>query len=130
MSKKNTAEVSYYRHTAFGGKFSRLNGTWYLKITPTYRFTLDGENEHPFSDRLLKGIKGLERNEAILGQLLMWEDYLTSSSLFMERYNLLSFGRLLRYKINVGINDQFWLSNDDEAETEIAPVLKEEDFLF
>ncbi len=131
MSKKNPSEVSYYRHSAFQGKFTRVNNVWYLKVTPTYRFTLDGESEHPFSDRLLNGIKKLELNEALLGQLLMWEDFLSQpSSLFREDYAFLSFANLQRYEIPVGINDPFWLANDEDTEFEIGIGISNLDNLF
>jgi len=47
-NKKDPSKVSYYRHSAFFGRFYRYGDAWYLEITPHYLFTWNGWRE-PFS---------------------------------------------------------------------------------
>lgn len=103
----------WLRHLAFRGQFRRFDGQWYLEITPTYRFTSDGNWLYRFHDDALKGIKRLEGNRAVLSGVLFWADYLTpKSDLFATRDNPLTFGDLLSFDLEVGINDRQWSARD------------------
>src|SRR5437879_5041708 len=42
-NKRDHTRMSYYRHSAFGGRFVRYDSNWYLQITPSYHFTRTGE---------------------------------------------------------------------------------------
>lgn len=71
--KKNDPEaVSYFRHAAFCGSFQRYGREWYLQITPTYVYTVDGYKLSKFQGELLAGIKRFDRNAALVGQIVMW----------------------------------------------------------
>ncbi|WP_180277759.1 DUF4365 domain-containing protein [Nostoc sp. 'Peltigera malacea cyanobiont' DB3992] len=74
--KKNSTEVAYYRHSGFEGQFIRVDSDWFLEITPTYFFTRDGYTRDKFEKEHLSGIKLLEKNPAVFGQLIMWAEYL------------------------------------------------------
>ncbi|MEZ4671475.1 MAG: DUF4365 domain-containing protein [Anaerolineae bacterium] len=117
--KKNSPkDVSYCRHSAFRGKFIRLQDTWYLELTPTYHFTWDGSIKDKFGAERLKGIKRLERNPAVIGQLLMWANYLGTSTTFTKdmfdsRYPFLSFGHLETVEISGGIPDDTWYNSEE-----------------
>ncbi len=63
----------YQRHSAFQGRFRLLGQLWYLEVTPTYRFTYNGKDLAWYHESLLAGIKRLERNRAVLSQLLVWQ---------------------------------------------------------
>jgi hypothetical protein len=112
-------EVSYYRHSAFIPRFRRYDGQWYLQIEPTYRFTSDGYRQHPLHERFLAGIKRLEKNATVLGQVVMWAALLRGreegdESLFAESpYPHLHFGSLATFNLGVGIDDATWLPNED-----------------
>lgn len=110
---------SFYRHSAFHAGFRSHGKKWYLEITPTYAFTSDGIRRHRFSEDKLKGIKRLERNAAILGQVIMWADFLAAEpDLFQSRYPFLCFGQLMRFEVEQGINDHKWLPREaDSGET-------------
>jgi len=118
-SKKDPARIAYYRHSAFEGQFKLFDGAWYLEITPTYYFTRDGRFLDPWYEERLKGIKRLERHPAVFGQVIMWADYLSRpSDLFTAQYPFLKFGALQTFDVQVGIDDEAWLSHEPEEEAE------------
>jgi hypothetical protein len=106
--------VSYYRHSAFRGRFARYAGDWFLEIVPTYHFTRDGHRPSLFAEDLLKGIKRREHNPAILGQLFMWVHVLSTprAPLLGASYPFLSFGKLETFPIHVGIEDDEWIKQE------------------
>ncbi len=118
--KKNSDKVAYYRHSAFEGQFIRVGSDWFLEITPTYFFTRDGYTRDKFEKEHLSGIKRLEKNPAVFGQLIMWAEYLITPAqgdLFIPNYPFLQFfDPLETFDIEVGIDDLIWLRNED-AET-------------
>lgn len=85
----------YLRHNAFSGRFRRVDGTFYLEVTPTYRFTTDGKHKDQFHDDRLSGIKRLERNRAVLSQVRLWNDLLVAP--LTEGELLLTFGQALSF---------------------------------
>lgn len=118
--KDRSTEMSYFRHSAFFGDFKRYDGVWYLEITPTYRYTWDGYDSYWNDEALLTRIKQMERNPAVVGQVVMWADYLKEKEdLFTRAYPFLTFGSLLTFDLNAGINDKVWLPNEENDESEI-----------
>jgi hypothetical protein len=113
-------EASYCRHAAFKGKFVRLLGVWYLEITPTYHFTSDGYNKAKYGAEYVKGIKRLERNPAVFGQLLMWAHFLGTplKNMFSSEYPFLSFGQLETVEINGGVPDEIWFNSEEGKQVE------------
>jgi len=113
--RSDPKQIAYYRHSAFQGQFLRAEGKWYLEITPTYYYTTDGKKLHPFYEDYLSGIKRLERNPAVLGQLLLLADHLTRpADMYTQEYALLRFGTLATFEVGVGINDALWLPSEEE----------------
>ena len=103
----------WLRHLAFRGQFRRLDGQWYLEITPTYRFTWDGYRLDRFHEERLKTIKRFEGNRAVLSALLFWADKLKPrQDLFNNVRAPLQFGELLRFACEVGIDDKRWSAVD------------------
>lgn len=119
--KKKTQEVAYYRHCAFEGQFVSVDSEWYLEITPTYLFTRDGYSRDKFEKEHLSGIKRLEKNPAVFGQLVMWAEYLITPAqgdLFIPNYPFLQFfDQLEEFDIDIGINDSMWLGKEDDFTT-------------
>jgi hypothetical protein len=102
-----------YRHLAFRGQFRRFDGTWFLEITPTYRFTSDGVTLDRFHEENLRGIKAFEGNRAVLSSVLFWANYLKPrTNLFTRDPSPLQFGELLNFGCEVGITDSEWLASD------------------
>ena len=119
MSKKNPGHISYWRHLALVPQFLRLDGIWHLEISPTYLFTVDGHRLSRFAEDNLKGIKKLEKNNAVLRNVLTWANFLQpKTDWFATRYELLKFAPLLKTEVVSGIADQEWLSHADEEEAE------------
>lgn len=116
--KNDPSQRAYCRHLAFKGHFLRLGDEWYLEITPTYHFTSDGYKRCKFRFELLQGIKRLDRNPAVLGQLLMWADYLSRSTqnIFSSEYPFLDFGQLAIVDINTSLPDDVWYNSEEEDE--------------
>lgn len=109
-----SGKTSYIRHMAFGGYFKNLENAWYLEITPSYIFALDGFRPSKYEAELLQGIKLLEHNDAILVQVHLWTDILTrKADLVHAEYPFLIFSKLLSFSLPYGINDKEWLSHED-----------------
>jgi hypothetical protein len=117
--KFDRTQISYYRHSAFEGRFVRYDGAWYLQITPTYHFTRDGERLSRYAPDLLSGIKRLENNQAVHGQVVMWAYLLTARSLFDSGPQFLDFAALQQFDLGVGLDDDTWLKRED-AEMQAA----------
>lgn len=66
------------------------------------------------ADRLT-GIKKLERNDSVTGQLIMWAELLgRGGDLFTPTYPHLSFGRLPTFEIDAGIDDDAWRTHEED----------------
>ena len=106
--------VSHYRHSAFCGSFSRFDSDWYLVVNPTYLYTADGHMPSHYHGELLAGIKRFDRNAAVLGQLVMWGEYLApGAELFSTAYPFLRLGKPERLRVDRGIDDDTWARRDD-----------------
>ncbi len=115
--------IYYYRHSAFTGHFRRYDDVWYLEITPTYHFTRDGVNQHVYYEDFIKKIKQLERNQAVMGQVRMWAYYLTPQpTLLTPEYSHLKFGHLVGLEALFGLNDEEWLSREENKSIVEQPV--------
>ena len=117
--KGDPSQKTYCRHSAFRGYFLRLGDEWYLEITPTYHFTSDGYARYKFRIERLQGIKRLDRNPAVLGQLRMWAVYLSRpQDLFLLNYSFLHFGLLATVDINTSLPDGVWYKSEEKNTSE------------
>lgn len=116
-NKRDPSRMAYYRHSAFEGKFLHTDSGWYLQITPTYLFTSDGYRLARYCEDNLKLIKQKEKNPAILGQVIMWAENLRpKNDMFRPKYRFLEFGELMKFDIDVGIDDEAWLPHEEEED--------------
>lgn len=124
LRNKKQKHVMGFRHSAMWGQFNRYDGEWYLEVTPTYVFTgPDGIAPSRFAAEWTSGIKRLEKNNAVLGQLVMWEELLTAEGdFFVEPYPYLGFGRLLSFQTDRGIADEAWTPSDEDASAATADL--------
>jgi len=130
QNKKDPERVAYYRHSAFVGQFVRYDGAWFLEIESTYHFTFDGKRGDRYSASRLTGIKRLERNPSVLGQLHMWASVLSPpNTLFKKAYQHLAFGDLERLELPYGIDDAAWLKREDEP-LPAAEIVEQADTLW
>lgn len=119
--KRRPGRIAYYRHAAFAWRFLRFDDAWFLEITPTYHYTLDGHQPHPNPGDLLKGVKQLEHNQHVLGQVLMWADYLTRpADLLTPAYPFLAFDPLRTLTLDAGVDDARWLGQEERRSEERA----------
>ena len=102
---KNGDVKPYQRHGAFQGRFRFLGGNWYLEITPTYRFTFNGKDLDRYHKLLLSGIKRLERNRAVLSQLLIWQSVLRAPSRRADYTRLLDFAPLTSFSFRSEVDE-------------------------
>jgi hypothetical protein len=110
---KKDGKLRYCRHSAFKAQFQLFDGQWYLEVTPTYYFTRDGFHLFRYYEEPLKGIKRLEHNNAVRGQLIMWTELLTRpADLHTQDYPFLAFGLAETCSLPVGLNDDDWLARE------------------
>ena len=131
--KKDQKITAYCRHSAFWGDFLRLGENWFLQITPTYHFTLDGKNPDRYREEHVKGIKRLERNPAVIGHLLMWADFLrkpTRDLFSQEEYPFLSFGNLEKVELDVSLPDEIWYAAEEDQDAETMKAEENQPALF
>lgn len=117
QSRLDPEHTAYFRHVAFYGHFLEMDGNWFLQITPTYRFTKDGYRDSRFSASALSGIKRLENNQAVHGQVVMWADFLQRETLF-SRHNMIKFRPLMQFAADSGFNDPDWLKREEKERQE------------
>lgn len=120
-AKSDASRSLYCRHSAFKGFFQRIEDQWFLEMTPTYYFTRDGYQVWLFAEDYLSGIKRRERNPAVLGQLLMWASHLNGLDSTPGPTLPLAFGRLPTVELDRGINDRYWLGQDEERTNRTEP---------
>jgi hypothetical protein len=117
LSKLDPERTTYFRHAAFFGRFLEMDGNWFLQITPTYRFTKDGYRDSRFSGDALSGIKRLENNQAVHGQVVMWAEFLQRETLFSQ-HNLVKFHPLLQFTADSGFDDADWVKREEKERQE------------
>lgn len=129
-NRANPSLPGYYRHLAFGARFLLADGDWVLELTPSYRFTRDGDELLRRYEDLLKGIKRLERNAAVLGQAFFIADYLSRPPALFRKNTDLCFSHLVRFDSLVGIFDEEWLKQEEDQGVSIKAVSDEHLGLF
>ncbi|QUW78574.1 DUF4365 domain-containing protein [Streptomyces mirabilis] len=107
-SKADPQRVGFYHHAALRTRFRRLDGVWYCQLEPDYCFTTDGYTEHPYADRLIAGIKRLDRHPAVRGWTLVWANYLRKEADLFTEPRPVQFGELATVTVDRGIDDRSW----------------------
>lgn len=116
--KSDPTKISYYRHAAISWQFLQIDGDWYCELVPDYFFTRDGHRESRFASDLLRGIKKIERNPAVLQETKMWVSILRGKDdLFDQPDRLIDFGDLVTFKVDQGIDDAAWKQVEADPET-------------
>lgn len=123
-TSKTTGRVTY-KHAALAWQFLRADDEWLCEITPEWHFTLEGYKDSRFIASQVSGLKRLDKNKAVHGQVLMWATFLRdldrrdSPTLFDpdpdERDRILLFGDLLTFTGDRGIDDSVWLADPNAA---------------
>ena len=79
-------------------------------------------DQHPKHEDFITKIKQLERNQAVMGQVRMWAYYLTPQLNLKPEYPYLSFGHLVSFDASHGLNDEEWLSREEDKRTVEQPT--------
>jgi hypothetical protein len=111
-----------------------LGDEWFIVIDPTFYFTRNGFEPHPFPGALLAGKKRLERNAAVRGQVIMWQSLLVDSAtpkndLFQEATasdHLVGFESLPLVELEQAVPEDTWNRTDPRAKEMQAADLFEE----
>lgn len=74
---KDEGPIDYVRHYSFTPRFERLAEQWYLVVSPSYFFTVDGARRLNYPETLLSGKKRLDNNNTLRGQVIMWHRLLS-----------------------------------------------------
>lgn len=130
-TSKTTGRVTY-KHAALAWQFLHADEGWFCELTPEWHFTLDGYKDSRFIASQVSGLKRLDKNKAVHGQVLMWATFLRdldrrdSPSLFDpdpdERDRILLFGDLLTFTGDRGIDDSVWLADPHAAKESDADI--------
>lgn len=114
--KSDPSTISYYRHSALSWQFIQIEGDWYCLVVPDYFFSIDGYRESRYASDLLRGIKKIERNPAVLQETKLWVSILCPrDSLFGQAERILDFGDLVTFKVDQGIDDVAWKQAEENA---------------
>lgn len=106
--KREPGKIGYYHHAALQMPFRRLDGAWFCELEPDYCFTSDGVTEHRNADKLLAGIKRLDRHAAVSGWTSMWAAYLRGPGDLLTPAKPVEFADLLTVQVERGIDDKRW----------------------
>jgi len=120
--KREPGRIAYCSHMAIEAEFRVFDGNWFLEVNPSYYFTQDGRAVHPYADKLMSGIRRLERHESLSRQLRFWSDILTEQGdLFTGDYEHLRVERPLAFDVSRGISDASWKAQEDTDDPEDNP---------
>lgn len=110
----------YYRHAALRWQFIETDDEWFCELKPDYFFSSNGYRESPFADEKLAGIKRLDKQRAVLGETELWAGILGGDpaedrlEITVEEYpRILTFGDLVQFPVEYGIQDQTWKAPSD-----------------
>lgn len=125
--------VTHYKHAALAWQFLRLDDEWFCELVPDWHFTRDGHRDSKFIASNLAGLKRLDKNKAVHSQVGMWAKFLRdldrrdNPSLFDadpdDRDRVLTFGDLLTFTVDRGIDDAAWLDDPRAPSVDDNPDL-------
>lgn len=130
-SKKDPSKIAYYRHFAFISRFVQIANKWYLEISPTYHMTRDGKIPDRFGSGRVSGMKKLQKNGNVLGEVIFVSRHLNQPlNLFDVTDNFVKFDELLTFEITGGIDETQWLAGEESKAltTSDIPTDEEDDF--
>ena len=126
QKRQDPSKASYWRHSGFVHHFVRRGGKWFAEITPTYYFTHNGRDLDRWGGERLKKIKEIENNAAVMGQFVMWREFLATQGqgdLLKPPYPFLSFSPLEAMTLDVGVPDALWTSQEPNPASPLFELL-------
>ncbi len=112
---QDSSKPQYFRHFAFEANFTSYDNKLYLEISPTYHMTKDGNAPDRLKGKRISGMKKLQRNSNVLGEIIFIARFLNSGSQQnAEKESLVKFGDLLKLELTAGIDDKQWRGTEEE----------------
>lgn len=115
FNKYKADKIFYVKHFAFYISFLTIHNEWYVSITPSWFFSYGEDYQRSkYSEKLLSGIKKIERNRSVFDQfrfLSSWLKDLDSDDLFSSDSGLLpqiTFGDILKFDGGRCLNEDLW----------------------
>ena len=115
FNRKHPEKVLSTRHFGFAVSFVAVKGDWYISITPEWFFSYgDSYKRSFFGDKLLSGLKRMEKNRTVFDQfrfLCAWLTDLDAEDLFSENAASspqLTFGGILDLPGGRYLNEDLW----------------------
>jgi Domain of unknown function (DUF4365) len=116
--------IRWCRHLALEHQFVRFDREWFLELRPTYHFTSDGYRDLPWGPDLVKEMKRRERNAAVRSLVQFWGDFLRARQTLLDSPDTrLSFGELVTFDVDRGIDDRTWTPDIEEPEAQGDPAI-------
>lgn len=128
--KDDPTRTTYFRHSAFIPRFHGFENDWYLEVTPSYVFTKDGREASLFASDNLKKIKEIEKNAAVHGQFVMWQEFLTNAhcgDLLDPEYPFLRLDRLPQFSLSRSVADDLWKGSETSEEAEALSLWEDDE---
>lgn len=130
-AKKN--EVLSTRHFAFSADFLRLDDRWFVALTPDWFFSYGDEYRRSFySDKLLSGLKRMEKNRSVYDQfrfLASWLEEIDREDLFSDQAvstPSISFGPPLKLSGGRALDEKLWeplnVATDDALQERLGAL--------
>ncbi len=121
LTKEVPKKILCYKHLGFSAKFVRYHNKWYLQLTPTYHFTIDGTRYSPLNERMLKGLKRFQKNPSVRGEIICIAEILTHGERLQEYddNSFISFGELMTADIEGSIDEKAWSGKVDDEEDKL-----------
>lgn len=115
FNRNDSKKVLSTRHFAFSLSFLTVANEWYVAITPDWFFSYgEGYRQSSFGDKLLSGLKRMEKNRSVFDQfrfLCSWLRDLDSDDLFSENADTspqITFGQILEFGGGRFLNEDLW----------------------
>jgi len=108
-------DVLQTKHFAFSVNFLLIDGEWYIALTPDWFFSWGSEyRRSPYADKILSGLKRLEKNRSICDQfrfLASWLKDINQTDLFsklVENTPNMTFGNIVKIEGGRFLNEILW----------------------
>lgn len=122
--KKDPSKILQQKHLSFTVQFIRLDGDWYMSITPSWFFSFGpGFRKSNFAFQNLSWIKRHETNQPVMNHfrfIATWLKSIDEETLFSADSHavLLSFGNIVTLSGAPSLDDSKWLPLPDPLEDE------------
>jgi hypothetical protein len=115
FNRNDPNKVLSAKHFSFSAGFVTIDADWYISFTPDWFFSFGDEYKYShFGEKLLSGLKRMEKNRSVFDQfrfLCSWLTDLDSEDMFSDNADLspqLTFGSILKFYGAPHLNEELW----------------------